>query len=176
MELWRRPFLATDNGVRTIMPVGLNGFCALEVCIYPKSRLVLVDRSMLFRCVRPMYPFLHFEKEAWRDLLGATTHVGLMHNGEYWIFFTNSTSNSFSFTHTDAQPFGIWTELLPVRIPLELQRFGRSRYDQKCLKILTWATASHVRLGSKTGKWFRELLSNTDLMQLIVGECFQMRN
>ena len=174
MELWRRPFLVTDNGVRTIVPISLKNFSAVEVCIYPKSRLVLVDRSKLFRCVRPVFP--SFEKDAYRDLLGATTHVALMHTGDYWIFLTHSTSDSFSFTHTDFQPFGIWTELLPVRIPLELQRMGRALYHRMCLKVFTWATASHVRLGSKTGKWFREVLSNTDLMQLIVEKCFQGRN
>ena len=171
MELWRRPFLVTGNEVRTIVPVDWNGFSAFEVSIYPQSRLVLINRSMLFRCARPAFP--SFEKKAWCDLIGATTHVGLRRTHEYWIFLTKSTSDSFSFTHTDDQPFGIWTELLPVRIPLELQRFGRSLYDQKWSKILAWATASHHRLGSKTRKWFRELLSNTDLMQLIVGGCFK---
>lgn len=101
MELWRRPFLVTDNGVRTIVPIDWNGFSAFEVSIYPKSRLVLINPSMLFRCLRPAFP--SFEKEAWRDLLGATTHVGLRRTDEYWIFLTHSTSDSFSFTHTHDQ-------------------------------------------------------------------------
>ena len=172
MELWRRPFPATDNEVRTYAPI----YGATEVCIYPKSRLVSVNRLLLFQCVRPAYPFLYFEKEAWRDLLGATTHVALKpkNDGSYWIFLTHTTNTLPSFTHTEAQPFGIWTELLPVQIPLALQRVARSKYDQMRLKILTWATAS-IR-ESQIEKWFRDVLSNADLVQIIIRECLHRRN
>jgi hypothetical protein len=174
-EHWRQPFPLTDNEPRVMVPVCCNGFSASRICIYPRSRLVSIDSNMLFRCVRPEYPFLDFKTEEWRDLLGATTHAALGSRvcGNSFIFLTRGVDVSFSFTRTDTQPFGIWTDLVPVRVPSELQRLGRSLYEKKCLNVLTWATASHKKLGSQTGEWFRELSLNADLMQIIIQQCFQ---
>lgn len=173
-ECWYESVPKSSRVIKTIAPICLDEWNASEVCIYPRSKLVSVDRRLLFLC-RPMprgvYPALSIG-----DMLAATTHIGLRRDedGDPEIFLTACTDRSFSFHHNHTQPFGIWIDLIPVQTQsvLRLQRFGCRILQQKRLHALAWVAISHARLGSNASKWACELTSNADLMRMIIRTYF----
>lgn len=168
-EIWCRSVPKTTASLfkKEIAPVCLSELNASEVVIFPRSKLVIIDKCMLFSCriVYQMYPTLRRGD----DVLAATTHVGLNRDeeGDLEIFLTTARQEAFSFETNETQPFGIWADLIPVKMKsvLSIQKIGRKYIFQRRLVYLAWAMVGHQR--SNANGWLRELSNNTDLMRII---------
>ena len=167
-EIWCWSVPKTTGLFKEVEPICLGELNVSGVFICPRSKLVIIDKCMLFSCriIYEMYPTLLRSD----DVLAATTHVGLKRDedGDLEIFLTTTPRHEFSFENNETQPFGIWADLIPVKMQsvLSFQKIGRKFILQQRLSDLAWAMVSHERLGSEANIWLRELSNNTDLMHM----------
>ena len=172
--LWSRPhlFVPEDNAqISKIKPTcrAAWGSVAKEVCIYPKSQVISIDRYKLFSCRECITSEYFPLEEDWHQLLSETTHVGLSRDeDDALIFFTRRTDGGrFTFAYANEQPFGIWAVLnpLPIQGLLHLQRRVRAKYQAR---VLAFAQVTHTRLGLDAKPWTKEVADDTELLRAVV--------
>ena len=173
-DSWCSPFRfapADDGQISKLTPTCRItwGSVAKEVCIYPKSQLISIDKYKLFSCRECFMSQLFPMEEDWHRLLSATTHVGLSRDeDDALIFLTRRTDGgSLTFSFANEQPFGIWAVLnpLPIQGLLHLQKRARAKYQAR---VLAFAQASHPRLGHDVDPWMKEVMHDSELVRAVV--------